>query len=113
MPQIERASGIQIQVPDELTVSDPAPVRRRRGGTPEPGSVTGESSADLAEALSTSGFEVVDSFDLEPAPAPARRRRAPGEPAAGGAAAVNVEVSESESAVLLVEEDGYFSWHFP
>lgn len=113
MPQIERASGIMIEFPDELTVSEPPHVRRRRGGMPEPGSVTGESSDDLADALASSGFEVVDSFDVEPAPMPPTRRRAPGEPGTSGPTAVNVEVSESESAVLLVEEDGYFSWHFP
>ena len=111
MAQIDRPNGIVLELPDEVTILEPAPGRRRRGEPITPAGPTGSSLDDVAAALSD--FEVLDTFALAPAAGAAggrRRRRAPGQPEQ---ATLTVGLTADDSAVVLVEEDGYFSWHFP
>ena len=111
MAQVDRSSGIRVEIPDDITVSEVTVAARRgtRRGGPEP--IAGP-LPDIAAALSAADFTVADTFELAPAPGQAGRRRRGGGTATG-LASISVDVTPGGSAVVLVEEDGYFSWHFP
>ena len=78
---------------------------RRRG----PSSTGPANLVDIGSALVNANFSVVDQFSLQPAATGPRRR---GDPT-GGAATVSVELPPGEGAVVLVEEDGVYSWRLP
>jgi bacillolysin/neutral peptidase B len=75
----------------------------------------------LLEALAEQELTPTHEFDITPAVSTrsgrdAVRRRAGARslsPAGAGVAAIDVAVAPTESAVILVEQDGEFSWHFP
>jgi hypothetical protein len=69
------------------------------------------------ELTATHEFELAPEAPSTSSRAKAAKRRGPSvgaQPAsAAGVAAVDVAVAPTESAVILVEQDGEFSWHFP
>ena len=109
--QIDRPNGIVLELPDEVTILEPPTGPRRRGDPLDPSGPTGSSLGDIAAALY--GFEVLDTFALAPAPAgPGGRRRRRG-PDRTERATVTVGLPPDDSAVVLIDEDGFFSWRFP
>src|SRR6478609_5426037 len=77
------------------------------------GDGTGRAAAKsaLLAALGESDFEVVDRIDLAPrrsrdleSPPPANRR---------GTVSLDVDVAPTDDAVVLLEQDGVYSWHLP
>jgi bacillolysin len=69
----------------------------------------------LLQALAEQELEVAQEFTIGPTAGGTRGKRRGAAAAASGTevATVDVDVSPSESAVVLVEQDGEFSWHFP
>ncbi|MGE0599993.1 MAG: CHAT domain-containing protein [Dehalococcoidia bacterium] len=106
MALVERSNGITIDLPAGLELSEAAPTAgpRRRG----PGAAAPASLIDISSALANANFSVLDQFTVERGPAAPGRRAAP----AGSAASVSVELPPEEAAVVLVEEDGVFTWRF-
>ncbi|MEO8540095.1 MAG: CHAT domain-containing protein [bacterium] len=112
MAQIDRPSGITLELPDSVIVSETPSVRRRRGGGNASGPI-GSDLSDLVDVLQTNDFAVIDTFALDAAQAsPAGRRRGPTE-SGGSTASLRLEVGEHESAAILLDEGGFFSWRFP
>jgi len=133
MSTVTRASGLTIVVPDTYRVEEPGsdtpptevpsrgPGRGRVSGpVPMPTAPTGTGGSDsdaLISALQDQGFTVVDRVELqpqlEPTP-PDGQRRSIGAPiAARQDAEVEIAVGADEDAVLLVEQDGMYSWNVP
>ena len=125
MQVITRASGVQLRLPDDLSVSDAggedAPVRRGRSGLPTGPIPMQDASAEptaggtdpVVASLQAQDLTLVDAFEVV-APGPADdlvRRRAPGGAEGGGE--ITVEVAEPEDAVLLLEQDGVYTWRYP
>src|SRR5690606_5463475 len=125
MPTITRPSGLRITLPDDVTfvVEQPSAGVRgggRRGPAPSviplpPGS---ELSADsereiIAESLKQQDMALVEQFALEPAPvvSDAARRSARAE-ANVREVPVEIEVGPDEDAVILLEQDGFYTWQF-
>jgi hypothetical protein len=66
----------------------------------------------IIEALEQQEMQLLDTASVEPEPSAARRAVA----AAGeleGRAEISMEVDPNESAVLLLEQDGFYSWTLP
>jgi hypothetical protein len=114
---IRRASGLTINVPDSFRVNDTSGLQqlRRRGtrraafrsGAPQDDAGQSAELNALVEALEAQEMEVLDDFEFEAPARPARRgRRAERE-----AASIEVELGPGENAVVLVEQDGFYSWH--
>jgi CHAT domain-containing protein/uncharacterized protein associated with vWA-MoxR-VMAP ternary system len=125
VPTITRASGVQVQIPETMAIAPaarPATGRRRRaaGGALTPGSVA-ESAAEnqlLIDALADQRFELVDSIPLRPqtgtgSAAASRRRAAGGRAPTPEPVSLNVPIRADESAVVLLEQDGYYQWSLP
>jgi hypothetical protein len=139
MTSLELAGGsLRVTYPDTFTVQPPRRPPAGRGGRAAGPSVwaetvgpTSEVSASLLEAFASQDLELVEPFELVPAgptdPAdpdgPAGQiapggRLAPGErqgrpPARAGKVHVELEVPQGRDAVILLEQDGLFSWQMP
>ena len=124
MPTITRNSGLRITVPTTHEVSDiviPTAQRRRKrafGSTPLPADAISAELANEAviEALQDQDMELVDRVEIAPVPmAPAGRKRRPRKSASTtqGLAEIQVELAPHEDAVLLLEQEGMYSWSFP
>lgn len=118
-----RLSGVRVQYPDTFRITEPTPpagARRRAAGDPllatDPGEQAAEHDALLA-ALAGQGMQHVDTIPLAPTVAPTDRtgRRARGAPAVAARQSVelDVDLAEDEAAVVLVEQDGLYSWRWP
>ncbi|WP_165069612.1 DUF7379 domain-containing protein [Paludisphaera rhizosphaerae] len=124
MPTIHRKSGLQITTASGYRVAEivtsAKPKRRTRSGAfptavPMPRNADAETAADdaVVEAFRRQEMELVDQVELEPdssAPPAAKR---------GGRAARAAEATEfalslepHEDAVVLLEQDGVYSWEF-
>jgi hypothetical protein len=128
MPTVSRASGLTVSAPEAYRVEDVprAPVEApRRGGRPRrSGPVPMPTSPPpahaerdpLLDALEHQDLTVVDRVMLEPIlpPTPlSGTRRAPAEGVPlQQQAAVELTISADEDAVLLVEQNGVYSWAF-
>jgi hypothetical protein len=127
MPTIRRASGITgetngVEVTEETGGGPQGPRRRRApGGAGRASARAGRTEGDIiAEALVDPSMKLVDRVPLRSAQRPPRkktpggrvRRRAPeATPATRvGVAAINVPLEPGERAVVLVEQDGVYSW---
>ncbi len=117
----QRPSGVQIDFPDSYGLVAPGSARARNGAgrrrartrgalAPELPSIDQAQSA-IDEWLDTQDLRVVDEIDLET-----------GRPGRAGTRAVRtaerfvslgLDAAPGESALLLVEQDGVFSWAFP
>ena len=124
MAIITRPSGVRVTTDDAIAVETaiaetPGRARRRAerlfGPTPMPGAAAldGSERADLIEALRAQEMEVLDEVELKPTPAaPPTVRGAPA-PVQTGTANLELDLGPEDGAVLLLEQDGLYSWHFP
>jgi hypothetical protein len=121
MRAFNRSSGVNLQVPDNIVVVDVpaivAPVSRGRrplpsGPIPMPSAAepagTGLSGA-LVAALLDQGMTPIDTFEIQPQSPASARVRAVSE----SRVELALDVDEGENAVLLLEQDGVYSWYFP
>lgn len=129
MPQVTRPSGLRITLPETYKVNPPrTPANRRGAAGGAGGSRFGpvpmppekehpDESAAIVEALEKQEMQLIDSIEFEPQleptpPAGLRRRGAPSVPHKQ-TATLEVDVQPGEEAVVLVEQDGMYSWIFP
>lgn len=133
MPKITRPSGLTISLPATYTVSTPetdptmhpiealrmrrrsaAELRSERARMPEGAEPQFEESA-LLEALENQDMQLVDSIalqpKLDPTPVTAIRHRSGGISETQGVR-FKQNILPGEDAVLLVEQDGIYSWVF-
>jgi hypothetical protein len=119
MPTTERPSGVRVTVPADYSVmAEAKPSAIRRGAPPrsfgpiplatESGTRSAEHDAIL-DALRQQDLELVDDISLHPTP-PDVQRRSISEPST---AEVSVDLEPQEDAVLLLEQDGFYSWSLP
>ena len=124
MPTITRNSGLRITVPPTHKITDiviPTTQHRRArafGSTPLPADPVSAELANEAviEALQEQEMELIDKVEIAPVPAPpAGRRRRPTAPTAPtqDIAEIEVDLAPHEDAVVLLEQDGMYSWSFP
>lgn len=122
MKQVNRANGVVTFTLPEI-VSDPEDIQlqqkksgKRRGSSDkESVDVFSEEAVILSAleegVLGEKDFDVIDSFslDLSPVTKPSRRRRTT-EPEE---VQIDVELTPNEAAVILIEHEGTYEWHFP
>ena len=119
MATINRTSGLQITIPANYSIAEPdkPPDSRRRG---RPGRVFGPvplsqevetagASDAVVAAFSNQDMELIDEVEL--APNTSAKRRA-GTTRASKTAEFNLTVAPQEDAVVLLEQDGVYSWQF-
>src|SRR6185436_5465537 len=121
-PRRTREGAIDSQTPVRVTAArgftigrGPAtPASPRRGAAA--GAAPTSDSAALLAALADQELFVADEFTIAPtgntSVRPSARSGVAATPSVP-AASVDVEVSPVESAVVLVDQDGDFTWHFP
>lgn len=128
MATVRRRSGVSVTVSDALTVTDLGDAIALRGERGErrdarvaatQASTPATEQAALLAAMRAGGIDVLDQFGLTPAPAshssgtPSVTRAAiAGAPAGGDRVEIGVDLSPAEDAVILLEQDGVYSWHF-
>ena len=114
---------VRVTVPDSFVVADTPPAgdgpaeshdrRRARGPVTVPdGGAAGQAALDAAllTALNSQELELVDTIPIEPDPnAPQRLGRAR---RADRTFTIDVDIAPHEDAVLLLEQDGMYSWVF-
>jgi len=118
-----RPSGVRVQYPDTFRITEPTPparARRRAARDPLLATDPGEQAAEhdaLLTVLAGQGMQHVDTIPLAPTVAPTDRsgRRARGAPPVAARQSIDLDVSlaEDEAAVVLVEQDGLYSWRWP
>jgi hypothetical protein len=130
MPSLELAAGrLRVRYPDSYAVV--LPPTGAGGGENQPARASawtgpvGPSdavSAALVEAFTAQSLELVEPFELAaPTPAsssrtsPATSPATPARPGTGGPGdlQIDLDLPENEDAVILLEQDGFFSWHLP
>jgi hypothetical protein len=102
-----RRGALELDLPDNVSIAEERPDvgRRRRGGADAVAPTDVVPPDVVAQALADQ-LTVVDTVPLEvSAGAPAPRRRGP-----APSALMRVDVAPDEHAVVLVEQDGYYSW---
>lgn len=114
MPRKSMASGaLRVSYPATYTAGRPRP-RADRG---LPGEVPGSGPnravhTALLDSLRDNGFGQVEQFQVTP-----RRTRSPqrdgGQAAEPATLAMDLQVAGDEDAVVLLEQDGCYSWHLP
>ena len=116
MKQIIRPTGIEVEIPSAYDITDVAPGFRRGGsafaGTPpEPGVITDV----LIEALREHELVLMDEIPVTPSatPAPDRGVRRRGAAEEKMSSRITVPLAEEDEAVVLLEQDGAYSWVFP
>ncbi len=104
MPEKRLARGsLRVNYPDSHTMS------RDRPGSQERGLEGDLVHGALLEALRDTGFQDVEEISLKP-------KRTRGLDPSGGAGkplTLDLDVAAGEDAVVLVEQDGCYSWHLP
>lgn len=125
MTTINRASGLRITVPPSYSVAEPAapagPQRRATRGrafgpVPLPADPVARATANdaVVAAFGNQEMQLVDQVELAPAPAASvttRRHGARAAPA-NNTAEFALTVAPYEDAVVLLEQDGMYSWQF-
>ena len=133
MPETTRASGLKITAPETFDIatgavaavprarqprSGGAPTRSRFRPVPMPAahSPTGEMDA-LVAALQSQEMQLVDAVELqprlEPTPSTGIRRRGAAAVPTTQSAKLELNVAPGEDAVVLVEQEGVYSWVLP
>ena len=126
MPTSSRPSGVRVTTSDAINVAENAPDvpphRRTRSGRlfrpvpmPETAAATsGIEYEDFLEALGAQGMTVVDEVQLQAGPeaVPEKRGAAPSQSQAESAS-IELELEADEGAVVLLEQNGLYSWQLP
>jgi hypothetical protein len=99
-----RRGAVELELPDNVSVIEEQPRRRGRGAPVDVGPTDPVSPEAVAAAFADQ-LTTVDTVTLNVGPAGPRRR---GEPTAPPL--LRVDVGADEQAVLLVEQDGYYTW---
>jgi len=124
MAEFIRPSGVRVRTAPSLTVDEtleqfaPTGTRRRRVpdvGVPRDGEFAeGGIPPEAVVASLEEDLELIDVIPIMPTiePTEVSGRRTRGGPPAPGRSPVafDVDVEEGESAVLLVEQDGVYTW---
>ena len=114
MPEILRPSGLRIDLPDGIIVNAATPAPAVRGGGRHYGPrplPSADAPPPLLKALESQDFVPVDVLELD----------ATAETAAAVRAArpvqrkvdLSLDLGADEGAVVLVEQEGVYSWHLP
>src|SRR5262249_34877460 len=121
MPTSSRPSGVRVTTSDAIAVVDSAPdlppQRRARSGrlfgpVPMPSTAAASSAIEYPEflaALTTQEMTIVDEVELEARPGAVSARRG----AQAESASIELELEADEGAVVLLEQDGLYSWRLP
>lgn len=120
MVSIHRDSGLNIKFPESYQISeigDTAPTRRRPPRTSGPIPLLTDSIArnTLIEALESQGMQLFDKIELTPKPestGSGQRRRSVPKTSSPQAIEIELDLDTQENAVLLLEQDGVYSWKF-
>lgn len=122
MPSLTRPSGIQITVPSTYRVGSPpkssmgqrrGPITRPTGPVPLPSQPAGGSAENdaIVQALTKQELDHLDTVVVEPEPS-SKRVAAPADEGKD-LAEISFEVAPNESGVVLLEQDGFYSWVLP
>ena len=68
---------------------------------------------DLLTALAAQEMTIVDEVELHPDPAAATRSRGGAATPRSETATLELDLEEGDAAVVLLEQEGLYSWHFP
>jgi hypothetical protein len=131
MPVITRTSGVQLRFPKGVLVIDSAGREELEGGRrgsggrsglptgpiPMPGtnpSVTAGGIDSVVASMQTQGLTLFDAFEMK---APSQASDSGGQRGPGGEnrgdGELSVQVADFEDAVVLLEQDGVYSWLYP
>ena len=127
MPNVTRASGVRLDVPESVRVDDaairPRPAAPRRGtrafearSLPLAPAAAAAEHAEVLAALQQQELQLVDAVQLETTAPPAAgpggswRGRAEPEPPL---VTLSLDLAPDQGAVALVEQDGCYSWKLP
>jgi hypothetical protein len=128
MLEVTRPSGIRVRYDEDAFVlaEPPAPVRgvrrpragRPMGPIPMPATPTEESAEvrGILDALAGADLSLVEPLEWQPrleATPPTGRRRAGAPAVAPQTTSVEIDINEDEQAVMLLEQDGFYSWVLP
>lgn len=124
MKQVNRANGIvKFSLPD--IIADPKDIQpqrkhktQRRGASGSAGPFSEEaeilSALEEDESRGEKDFQVIDSFSLDLDPLTERsRRRGVNEKEKPDEIVIDVTLAPNEAAVILIEQDGTYEWHYP
>ena len=116
MDTITSPSGLRIHFPSTYRISRYGPRLPSRGARlRQKGS--GRETDTLIDALTSQQMDLIDMVELEPVqePTAASGRRRHGTPKVPDRQEVSFEltVAANENAVLVLEQDGMYSWRFP
>jgi CHAT domain/Ternary complex associated domain 7 len=120
MVSIHRDSGLDIKFPESYQISeigDPEPTRRRPPRTSGPIPLLTDSIArnTLIAALESQGMQLFDKIELTPKPestGSGQRRSSVPQTDSPQAVEFELDLDPQENAVLLLEQDGVYSWKF-
>jgi len=124
MPSLELAAGsLRVTFPDSYDVEPPPrpDAARRQDQPPDDAAWTGRVgptsavSSALLEAFDVQGLDLVQRVALVPvSPSPASTEGARGrQPSRPGKMQLDLDLARGQSAVVLLEQDGLFSWQLP
>lgn len=128
MPLAVLNGGSRVTAPETFDIVQPVPPPRdtrrqdpirttRPVPLPQPGGGGDDLNAALLESLSGQDLSLADTVELQPRfdpTPPSGRRSATAHPIPPvQTARVDVDVSSSEGAVVLVEQDGVYTWVLP
>ncbi len=113
MPRRSMAQGaLRVSYPSSHTAGRPRPGADRGLPGEAPGSGPNQAvHTALLESLRDNGFAQVEQFQVTPKRA--RPQRGVGQAAEPAMLALDLEVAGDEDAVVLLEQDGAYSWHLP
>ena len=117
MPTTTRSSGVRVTVPETLSVAAEPRARRGRRApiatTAADPNLTRVTNDDVISALSNR-LQLLDAITVSPTGTPAqpdgRRRGAPDAVRGAQRVEFTVDLDPEEMAVVLVEQDGLYSW---
>jgi hypothetical protein len=125
MSIVTRPSGLRISLPSTHLITEQAitsPSQRRSARPFGPVSLTLQAEPNAVEqgaiiaALERGGMQLLDRFDLQPTSASSRAigpdSRGGGTEAANPEAKFSIDLAAHEDAVLLLEQDGFYTWKF-
>jgi hypothetical protein len=121
MPSLELAAGsLRVTFPDSYGVEPARPAAAARQRQPpgasartKPIGPTDEVSAALLAAFAEQNLELVEPFALVPATPAGPSLRRGLRPSQPGKVRLALDLAPGEDAVVLLEQDGFFSWQMP